>query len=260
MQKAIRRLATQKVPTSVSQLVMWRLTTGMEWNAMAQVAEWATPYELTLARDFVDHLDELQDQAGETGTLVFQIEGTDAASEAMAAEVTELLKDKTVLGLRAKIGIPDRPEGPSVACQVRLQGGEAQVQVASSDGPAQKWVAFGKFSLKTKGDDEKFDAAKVADGVAEGVIGRLVKATVTKGPREKGKLIWLIRIDNASPLILSGLAFQGAASKADGPSRPLTSLGIPPRKYLTLPASDEVYRALGLKQGIRVTALDLSGL
>src|SRR5262249_7835077 len=186
---------------------------------------------------------------------------TDAASKAMAAEVTELLKGKTVLGLQAKIGVPARPEGPSVACQVRLQGGDATVQVASSDGAARKWVAFGKFSLKTKDTDGKFDAARVADGVAEGIIGRLVKAQILKEKsRDKGKLIYLVRIDNVSPMILSGLAIQGIGSKPDDPSRALTSLGIPPRKYLTLPASEDVVKALGLKQGIRVTALDLSGL
>ena len=96
--------------------------------------------------------------------------------------------------------------------------------------------------------------------MAEGIIGRLVRAQIVQKGREKGKLIYLIRIDNASPLILSGLAIQGAASKADDPSRVVTSIGIPPRKYLTLPASEDIVKAMGLKQGIRVTALDLSGL
>ena len=117
-----------------------------------------------------------------------------------------------------------------------LQGGEALVaQVASSDGAARKWVAFGKFEVSLKDTDGKFDAARVADGVAEGIIGRLVKAQVTKADhREKGKLVYLVRIDNASPLILSGLAFQGVGNKPTDLSRPLTRLGIPPRKYLTL--------------------------
>ncbi len=260
VQKAIRRLAAQKVPTSVSQLVMWRLTSGTDWADIARVAEWATPYELTLARDFVEHLDEVKDQDAETGSILFQIEGTDEAGKAMAAAVTQAFDGKIVLGLRAKIGVPARPEGPSVACRVRLQGLEALVQVATSDGAARNWVAYGKFSLKAKDADGKFDAARLADGVAEGVIGRLVKATMTRGPREKGKLVFLVRIDNASPLILSGLAIQGAGSKAGDPSRPLTSLGVPPRKYITLPAGEDVVRAMGLKQGIRVTALDLSGL
>jgi hypothetical protein len=235
----------------------------MEWNDIAQLGEkyGVKAYEVTLARDFVEHLDERSAADGESGRLLFQIEGTDAAGEALAAEVTELLKGKTVLGLQATIGIPARPEGPSVACRVRLQGGQAIAQVATSDGNAQDWVAFGKFSLKSKDAKGSFDAARLADGVAEGIISRLVSAKVLKEKaRDRGKLIYLIRIDNVSPLILSGLAIQGGASKADDPSRVLTSLGIPPRKYLTLPASEDVVRNLGFKQGIRVTALDLSGL
>jgi hypothetical protein len=261
VQKALRRLAAEKVPSSVSQLVMWRLTSGLEWNDIAQLAEkWVTPYELTLARDFVEHLDRLQENDGETGSLLFQIEGTDAAGEATAAELTQVFKGKVVLGLNAKIGIPVRPQGPAVACKIRVQGDEVLVQVATSDGTARSWVAFGKFPLKTTDGKGKVDTARLADGVAEGIISRLVRAQMTKGPREKGKLVYLIRIDNASPLILSGLAIQGAASKAEDPSRMLTSMGIPPRKHLTLPASEDVVKALGLKHGIRVTALDLSGL
>jgi hypothetical protein len=262
VQKALRRLATEKVPSSVSQLVMWRLTSGMDWNELARMAEWANPYELTLARDFVEHLDGLEEKGGETGSLLFQVEGTDDAGAAMATELTELLKDKTVLGLKVKIGIPEQPEGPSVACRVRLQGAEALVQVASSDGPARHWLASGKFSLKTKDAKGKIEAAQLADGVAEGIISRLVRAQMTHRPefREKGKPIYLIRIDNNSPLILSGLAIQGAGGKTDDPSKVLTSIGIPPGKYLTLPAGADVVKALGLKQGVRVSALDLSGL
>ena len=44
-------------------------------------------YELTLARDFVEHLDAAGGAEAETGTLAFQVEGTDAASESMAAEL-----------------------------------------------------------------------------------------------------------------------------------------------------------------------------
>jgi hypothetical protein len=262
VQKALRRLAAEKVPTSVSQLVMWRLSAGMEWNDIAQLAEkyGVRSHELTLARNFVEHLDELKDTDGETGRLLFQVEGTDAAGEARAAELTALLKGKTVLGLRATIGIPAQPEGPSVACRVRLQGGQAVVQVATSDGAAQSWMASGKFSLKLKDAEGNVDTARLADGVAEGIISRLVTARITEKARDRGKLIYFIRIDNASPLILSGLALQGGASKADDPARVLTSLGVPPRKYLTLPASDEVVKSLGFKKGIRVTALDLSGL
>ncbi len=40
----------------------------------------------------------------------------------------------------------------------------------------------------------------------------------------------------------------------------LLDLCIPPRKSMTLPASEEAVKSLGLKQGIRVMAVDLSGL
>jgi hypothetical protein len=262
VQKALRRLAAEKVPTSVSQLVMWRLAAGMEWDNIVQLGEkyGVKAYEVTLAQEFVRHLDERQDPDAEPGRLLFQIEGTDAASEAMAAELTELLKGKTVLGLRATIGIPAQPEGPSVACRVHLQGGQAIAQLTTSDGTAENWLASGKFPLKIKTSDGKFDAAGLADGLAEGIISRLVRVYEFQKARDKGRLIHVLRIENASPLILSGLAIQGATSNSDETSRVLTSLGIPPRKYLSLPASDEVFKAQGFKQGIRVTALDLSGL
>ena len=88
------------------------------------------------------------------------------------------------------------------------------MQVLSSDAAAQNWVAFGKFSLPVKQGHEKFDATRFADGLAEGVLNRLVRAQVIKGSdaREKGKLIYQIRIDNASPLILNGLALLGTDS------------------------------------------------
>ena len=166
-----------------------------------------------------------------------------------------------MLGLRAVSGVPDRPDGP-----VRgLPGASARAARRWCRWPAatarrRAGSPFGKFPVKTREADGKYDAARLADRVAEGLIGRLVRAQLSKGPREKGKLTYLLRIDNASPLILSGLAIQGGASKADDPMKVLTSIGIPPRKYLTLPASEDVVKALGLKQGVRITALDLSGL
>ena len=40
----------------------------------------------------------------------------------------------------------------------------------------------------------------------------------------------------------------------------LWGIGIAPRRSLIVPASEEAVKAMGLKQGIRVTAADLSGL
>ena len=74
VQKALRRLAAATAPTSLSQLVMWRVASGLDWNTIAQLSRnWANRYELTLAKDFVDRLDTLPE--GETGRLMFQVTG-----------------------------------------------------------------------------------------------------------------------------------------------------------------------------------------
>jgi hypothetical protein len=259
VQKALRRLAADKAPTSVSQLVMWRLAAGLDWDTMSQLSEkWANRYELTLAQDFVEHLDTLPEE--ETGRMLFQISGTDAASEAMAAEVTNVVRGKTMLGLLAQMGIPARPEGPAVACRVRLTASEALVQVTSSDATGRSWVPSGKFTLPLVHDRGKFDAAQFADALAEGLLNRLVRMQLTKGTREKGKLTHRLKIDNASPFLLNGLAALGTASKPDEAPKVLSGISIPPHKRMTVPASEEVVKTLGLKKGIRVVALDLSGL
>ena len=59
----------------------------------------------------------------------------------------QLLRGKTVLGLVAQVGeIPSRPDGPAVACRVRLSGKEAMVQVSSTDARrelGELWQVFG---------------------------------------------------------------------------------------------------------------------
>ncbi len=61
---------------------------------------------------------------------------------------------------------------------------------------------------------EKFDAARFSDGLAEGILGRLVRAQLVKGPRAKGKITYGIKIENASPLVLHGLAVVGGQEQA----------------------------------------------
>jgi hypothetical protein len=260
-QKAMRRLAAEKAPTTVAQLVMWRVGLGLQWHDIAQLSrDWANAYELTLARDFAEHLDGMQEGEGETGYLLLQVEGADAAGQAMAGEVVKLLQGKTILGLRAAMEIPPRPEGPAVACKVRLKGSEAAVQVATSDASAQSWASVGKFTLAATQSQGKFDAARFADGLAEGILNRLVRAQLVKGARMKDRPSFAIRIDNASPLVLNGLALLGTTSKNDETPKVLAGIAISPRKSTTLPASEEMVKSLGLKQGIRVLAVDLSGL
>ena len=102
VQKALRRLTAEMAPTSVSQLVMWRLAAKLDWETIALLSEkWANDYELMLARDFVDHLDVLPE--GETGRLLIEVTGKDAAGEPIAVELGKLLGGKTVLGLLAQV-------------------------------------------------------------------------------------------------------------------------------------------------------------
>ena len=132
-----------------------------------------------------------------------------------------------------------------------------RVQLTSSDVNVRNWVSIGKFAVPV---DPKGDATKLANAVAGGVIDKVVRASIVKGARQKGKLTHRIRIENASPLRLNGLAATGPDAKPDDSPRTLNGISIPPRRSMSLPASEEVIKNLGLKNGIRITALDLSGL
>ncbi len=81
-----------------------------------------------------------------------------------------------------------------------------------------------------------------------------------KGARQKGKLTYGIRIENASPFSLEGLAAVGIDSGKDAEPRVVAGISVPPKASLTVPASEDAVKQLGLKRGIRLTALDLSGL
>ena len=261
MQRALTRLAAQKADTRVSQLVMWNVSAGLDWATIAALSQnWANRFELALARHFVDHLDSDMAADAETGRIHFDISGTDDATEAKAAELRKSIEGQIVLGLRAELKIPSRPEGPSLACRVRMKVGEVQVQLSSSDASSRTWVPFGKFTLPLAASGTDYESLRLADALAEGLLSRLVRAQLVKGPREKGKLSYRIRIDNVSPLRLNGVAALGVGSKAGEKERVLSGISVPPRRSMTVPASEELVKALGLKQGIRVTAIDLSGL
>jgi hypothetical protein len=92
------------------------------------------------------------------------------------------------------------------------------------------------------------------------VLSRLVRAQLRRGPTVKGKPTYQVRIENASPLILNGLAIAGAATKEAEPPKELAGICVAPLGSMTVPATEEVVRTLNLKKGIRVVAADLSGL
>jgi hypothetical protein len=242
---------------------MWHLSAGLDWSTIQQLSQgWSNRNELTLAKDFVNRLNAMP--IGESGRLHFEITGSDEATQATAAELNKALQGKSILGLVAQVSdkLSARPEGPAIACKVKLKADEASIQVLSSDPAAANWVAFGKFNLPLVEGKEKFDVTRFADGLAEGVLNRLVRARVIKGAttREKGKLIYQIQIENASPMILNGLALLGTGSADDETPKMLSGICVSPRRSLTIPADEAVVKSLGLKKGIKLTALDLSGL
>ncbi len=179
------------------------------------------------------------------------------------SDFKKLLETNVVLGLTAEVReIPARPEGPAIACRVKFRENEAAIQISSTDAPAQSWLVFGKFSVPVKQVNGKFDVERFANDVAEGMISRLVRAQKIEGTArdKKGKLLYQVRIDNASPLVLNGIALLGTTSTENEVPNVLTMISISPRKSLNVPMSEQAVRTLGLKKGIRVVALDLSGL
>jgi hypothetical protein len=213
---------------------------------------------LTLARDFVDHLDSLP--SGETGRVLFEVEGSDAASEITAVEMTSSLRRKVVLGLVADIGIPARPEGPAVALRVAMSVFAVRVLVLGSDGAATRWAPLGTFTVPLSYDGKAPDVERLTDAIAEGALNHLVRVRLSDGVDDKGQTHYQLRIDNASPLVLNGVAAVGATSGPDQAPRVLSGICLSPRRSMTVEASEEVVKSLGLKKGIKLIALDLSGL
>jgi hypothetical protein len=218
---------------------------------------------MALARRFVGALDATASEGtgAETGTLDLDLIAADSESEALAARLRSILDGRPMLGLTVRVRQAEPPRGPALACQVRLERETAGARVLTTDEAGTSWRAVGKFSVAladSKGTERP--AAAVADALAEGLLDRLVRVQLTPGPRVKGKETYKIRIDNASPLVLHGLALAGTA--ADPGAKPSLLLGIslPPKKSLAVPASSEVVHRLKLKQGISVQAVHLGGL
>jgi hypothetical protein len=293
LRAALVRLASEKAPETVTQLVLWHLGTGMDWASLAQVARgWANSSELALARSVVSRLDkadparESREAAfAEDGTLYLDLSGRDGADKVAVEKLAKQVKKaQRMLGLTVKLGGPARPEGPSLAAKVDITGQEATVQVLTTDARGATWASAGKFALATA----EGEPAAWADRLAEGVLSRVVRVQLTKGPKVKAKDTYRIRIENASPFVLAGLAVAGLdfgkapAEKAatvpndkdnegDHPTDAeamdlkqvpsvLAGLAIPPRKNYTVGATTEVVERLGLKAGVKLLAADLNGL
>ena len=118
-------------------------------------------------------------------------------------------------------------------------------------------------SLSPTAEGNKLDVVKFVDALAEGILNRLVRTQFSKGPRENGKETYRSRVDNASPLVLNGLGIRGSSTTTNEQAKILPPLSLPPRRSVTMPASEAVVKLLDLKKGIggvRVVAADLSAL
>ena len=158
-----------------------------------------------------------------------------------------------------------RPAGPAVACKVRIAGSEATVGMATSDAAGSAWAPAGKFTLPVTLDDAgkpKLDA--FADALAEELLNRLVKVTIARPKAAAREAIvretWTIRVENYSPLMLNGIALTGVGAKPSEPAKALLGIALSPRRTMALPSSAEAVERFGLKDGVKVIALDLSGL
>jgi hypothetical protein len=261
---ALTRLAKDQAPDTVATLVMWNVAGKLSWEAIAEKSKgFANAHELNLARTFVDRLGALPEDR--TGALLYEIKASGDSGVALAEELKAVLKDHTVLGLKAVSGVPAAPKGPAVACKIAVAGSaekpEATVYVATTDGTGTKWDAAGKFDLPVTLKAGKPDAVKFANALAEGLLGRLVRAQVSKAGMDKGKAIYNVRIDNASPLVLNSLAILGVGEgKAEKAPKVLSGISIAPRKSMTVPATGDTVDQLGLRKGVRAIAANLGGL
>src|SRR5262249_56889647 len=105
LQGAVKRLAEERAPETVAQLVLWHLGYGIDWPTRVQLSRpWANPSEVALARQFVDRQGEAESagRVPDTGTLFYDVSAAEPAQERLGADVRKLLDTRTLLG-------PDAP-------------------------------------------------------------------------------------------------------------------------------------------------------
>jgi hypothetical protein len=166
-----------------------------------------------------------------------------------------------MFGLTIRVRQAGPPQGPSIACQVRVERAVASVRVLTTDESGTAWRHRSTFTLSladTQGSVRP--AAEVADALALGVLDRLVRVELSSGPRVKGKATYKIRLDNASPLVLKGLAVAGSAAETAVRPSHLLGISLPPQKHLSVPVSAEAVERLRLKEGIQILGADLAKL
>ena len=270
LQHALRRLAAEKAPISVTQVVIWHLM-GMDWVKIEQFAKnWVNPHELALAKHLVKELNQERGGRGnskelfaeESGMLHVEFVANDTTAE-LAKEFGTTFKDRPILGLRVDNAIPERPIGPSLAARVKVDPKTLKVAIElhATDAAAGRFEKIGSTTVELlEKDTTQERAIKIAEATATGLLDQLIKVKFVAGKKVKGKPTYQIQITNESPLILNGIALTGPSAKATRPPTTLAGVAIPPRRTIALRRSTEIVKNLGLKEGIRIVAVDLSGL
>ena len=278
-QIALKRLAEAKAPPSVAQMVLWYVTAGADWDDVGRLSQgWGNAHEIALARQFVAGLEPVEGRTpgshADSGRLYWDIKAEGDRSLQLADGLRVLWGKYPVLGLTAKEGVPTSPDGPALACRLEVSEAAVRVTLTVSHPSGSDWVALGSFQIKSVKPDldsgkeavetptsvPERDAALLGDAVAQGLLSRLVRVHLARGPSVKGKESFRIKIVNESPLILNGLALGGSELSEDHPPSVLAGISLPPMKSLTVSGSAEMVGRLHLKEGVRVLAADLSGL
>jgi hypothetical protein len=264
LRAAVKRLAEEKAPQSVAQLVLWHVGAGIDWPQLEKLARhWANSDELALARQFARQLVATANEGttAEADTFDLALTATDPESGPLVERLRSALDGRPMLGLSARVLKAEPSRRSALTCTIRLDRASASVRVSARDGTGTDERALGKYSIALADPNgTRRSATEIADALAEGLLDRLVRVQVTPGPRANGKEHYKIRIDNGSPLVLHGLALAGSAADPEAGPSLLLGISLPPNKSLAVPASPEVVQRLKLKEGLRVQAAHLSGL
>jgi hypothetical protein len=266
-------------------MVIWYVTAGAGWDDIGRLsAGWGNASEIALARRLVSRLGQDDEtlkssQAkADPGLLYWEIKAEGTQPRELVEELRTLWSKYPVLGLTAREGVPSKPDEPAVACRAEITDTSIEVRLSVSHPSGSDWVTIDRFKVKlSELTDRKRDpasemsrlksdlrpeqgAAPLADALAEAMVARLVRVTLSRGPRVHGKESFRIKIINDSPLILNGLAISGLKGEADNPPSLLAGISLPPLKSMTVPASADIVHQLRLKEEMHVVAVDLSGL
>jgi hypothetical protein len=136
--------------------------------------------------------------------------------------VRSLWSKAPVLGLTAEENVPDHPGGPAIACRMKLTDKAVEMVLNASHPSGSDWVPIARFRMDPvklatdntstgarASSDKEFAAVQLGDALADGMVSHLIRLSVARGPRVKGKETLRIKIINDSPLILNGLAVGG---------------------------------------------------